>query len=149
MTVAVLELAEIVARLAGAGIYRTVGGAAELARIAERGLAGSPHGFVLPGSESVTRQGFAGGQAQRSVTARVFVITVAEDLRADEGARALSRLETARAGLIGALAGWRPDFAAAPLEHVRGQLVTGAMPGGLLGWQDEFEVVFRRTITLN
>lgn len=142
----VLCLAEIVARIDAAGIYRSTGGAADLARAGASGAIGGAAAFVLPGSEAAAPSGIAGGVQHRAVEARFIVLSVAEDIRSDAGAGALSALERVRGELIAALAGFRPAWADSPAAHERGQLVTGPMPGGRLGWQDEFTIRFRRRL---
>ncbi|SEK34501.1 hypothetical protein SAMN05443999_101254 [Roseovarius azorensis] len=147
MSAPVLSLAPIVARIEAAALYRSVGGAADMRRAAQSGAMGSPLAFVMPGAEATRPSGMVGGTQHSSVTARFIVVTLAEDIRHDAGLRAVSQLEEVRAGLLSALAGWGPDYADGPVSHLSGQLVTGPLPGGLLGWQDEFSLRFRRRLT--
>lgn len=146
MRPAVLTLSPIVERLEAAGIYRSVGGGRDLRRAAQGGAVGSPLAFVLPMEESARPSGVAGGIQHTAVTARFSVLSLAEDLSRDAGGRAVSQIEEVRRGLLSALAGFRPDFADAPAEFVRGRLVTQPLPGGLIGWQDEFSLRFRRSL---
>jgi hypothetical protein len=147
MSAPVLQLAPIVARIEGGGIYRSVAGARDMARVAREGAAGSPLAFVMPGSERPRPAGVAGGVQHSAVQATFLVITLAEDLRRDAGGRAISQLEEVRARLLPLLAGWGPGYASGPVTHENGQLVTGPLRGGLIGWQDEFSLRFRRRVT--
>lgn len=147
MSAPVLQLAPIVARIEIAAIYRSVAGARDMGRVSREGAAGSPVAFVMPGSERPRPSGVAGGVQHSAVTASFLVITLAEDLRRDAGGRAISQLEEVRAQLLPRLEGWKPDYADGPITHESGQLVTGPLRGGLIGWQDEFSLRFRRRIT--
>lgn len=147
MSVPVLQIAPIVARIESGGIYRSVAGARDMARAARDGAAGSPIAFVMPGSERARPSGVSGGVQHNAIEATFLVITLAEDLRLDAGGRAISQLEEARAGLLPLLEGWMPDYASTPVAHQSGQLITGPLRGGLVGWQDEFKLRFRRSIT--
>ncbi|MFB9148757.1 phage tail terminator protein [Roseovarius ramblicola] len=146
MSAPVLQLAPVVERVQRGGIYRSVSGARDMARIAREGAAGSPLAFVMPGAERPRAAGVAGGVQHSAVQATFLVITLAEDLRRDAGGRAISQLEEVRARLLPLLEGWGPDYASGPVAHESGQLVTGPLPGGLIGWQDEFSLRFRRRI---
>ena len=147
MSAPVLSLGPVVAKIEATALYRSVGGAADMRRAAQQGAIGSPIAFVMPGREDPRPSGLAGGVQHMSVSARFVIVTLAEDLRRDAGGRAMSQLETVRAGLLAALAGWGPDYADGPVTHLSGQLVTGPLPGVLLGWQDEFSLRFRRSLT--
>jgi hypothetical protein len=147
MSAPVLQIAPIVARIESGAIYRSVAGARDMARVAREGAVGSPVAFVMPGAERPRPSGVAGGVQHRAVEATFLVITLAEDLARDAGGRAISQLETARAALLPLLEGWGPDYASGPLAHTSGQLITGPLRGGLVGWQDEFTLRFRRSIT--
>lgn len=147
MSAPVLQLAPIVAQIDAAGIYRSVSGARDMARVAREGAIGSPVAFVMPGSERPRPSGIAGGVQHSAVLATFMVITLAEDLRRDAGGRAISQLEEVRAELLPLLEAWGPDYASGPVTHESGQLVTGPLRGGLIGWQDEFSLRFRRRIT--
>lgn len=146
MTVQVLSLAPIVAALRAAQIYREVGDAAGL-EAASRDIRNPPAAYVLPGRETAQASGFTAGLRRTAVTAQFMVISVARDIRPGAGAPVLSELETIRGGLIATLSALQPTYADGPIEHASGQLITGALPGGMLGWQDTFTLRFRRTIT--
>ncbi|MBE0455720.1 phage tail terminator protein [Roseovarius autotrophicus] len=146
MSAPVLSLTGIVARIEAAGIYRSVGGGRDLRRAAQTGAMGGPLAFVLPMEETSRPSGVAGGVSHAAVAARFMVLSLAEDLARDAGGRAVSRIEEVRASLLAALAGFKPDFAEGPVTHERGRLVTQPLPGGLIGWQDEFSLRFRRSL---
>jgi hypothetical protein len=146
MSAPVLTLAPIVARIEAAGIYRSVGGGRDLRRAAQSGALGGPIAFVLPMEETSRPSGMAGGVSHASVLARFMVLTVAEDLARDAGGRAVSQIEEVRAALLGAMSGFAPEFTAGPVTHERGRLVTQPLPGGMIGWQDDFSLRFRRSL---
>jgi|GEM_PF-950400 len=147
MSAIVLPIGDVVAQLQTAEVYRKIGGAFDLSEALRRNNAAAGYGFVLPAVERTSRQGVSGGVLSAKVTATFSVISIEEDLARDAGAGAVTKLEALRGSLIQALATWNPDFADGPAWHEKGQLVAGPMPGGLLGWQDEFSIRFRRTIT--
>lgn len=146
MTAQVLSLAPIVLALRQAAIYREVGDAAGL-EAAARDLRNPPSAYVLPGREASQPSGFTSGVRRTVVTAQFLVISVARDIRPGAGGPVLSELETIRSGLIATLSALQPAYADGPIEHSAGQLITGALPGGLLGWQDTFTLRFRRILT--
>lgn len=90
--------------------------------------------------------GRKGGVQHSAVQATFLVITLAEDLRRDAGGRAISQLEEVRAMPVPLLETWGPDYASGPVAHESGQLVTGPLRDGLIGWQDEVSLCFRRRI---
>jgi hypothetical protein len=135
-----MDLAPIIARLKGeASVLRFVGGAADLPAATEE-LKQHPAAFVIPLTDSASRNGDATGSVTQQVTVRFGVLLAVQNLRDARGEAALTTLTPVRLAVRDALVGFVPEGYEDPCEIVGGRIMQ--LNDRVLWWQDDFLSMF-------
>lgn len=132
---AVIDRLETIAPLA-----RRVHGAAELAKLTERGSAATatPAAFVLPLGLRGGAADAATGLFRQSLERLVGVVLMVRNVGDATGAKAMTELDPLIEDVIGALAGWGSDDMFGVFTVARGELVSIA--AGTITYQLDFAI---------
>lgn len=104
---------------------KSVGLAAELARLVEKGVVPQrlPAAFVLPIGDDAAPNILAAGGHRQNVTETVGVILIDRVAGDATGGKTLGDIEPVRAAIRAAIAGWEPTAPGAePFDYRRGRL---------------------------
>ncbi len=133
-----MDTTPLIARLQAETELRQVAGAMELAAALKAPSVATPAAFVVPlADRPAADEAFTGGVLQR-VNTTVTVVLALDSKRDATGAAAGDALQQLRRQVRGALLGWTPEGATAPITAGPGALID--FDNGRLWWGDEYHI---------